>query len=207
MYLSLKTQVETSGAQIDMLRAERKELRARLSQLSARVSQSPEVEREYLELVRDLDSSRARFREVRDKSMQAQVAEQLERSRKAERFTISEPPIFPERPNRPNRPLILLMGLVLALAGAGMAVVLSEALDQTVSGPRDVMRLLQVPVLAVVPSVLSLSLAVSTERRRRLWWLMLLTAAILLALAAAAVHVFFMPLDVAWYGLQRRLGG
>ena len=207
LYLSLKTQIETSGAQIDMLRAERKELRARLSQLSARVSQSPEVEREYLELVRDLDSSRARFREVRDKSMQAQVAEQLERSRKAERFTIIEPPIFPERPNRPNRPLILLMGLVLALAGAGMAVVLSEALDQTVSGPRDVMRLLQVPVLAVVPSVLSLSLAVSTERRRRLWWLTLLAAAILLALAAAAVHVFFMPLDVAWYGLQRRLGG
>ena len=207
LYLSLKTQVETTGGQIEMLRAERKELRARLSQLSARVSQSPEVEREYLELVRDLDSSRVRFRELRDKSMQAQVAEQLERSRKAERFTVIEPPIFPERPNRPNRLLILLMGLVLAVVGAGLAVALREALDQTVSGPRDVMRLLQVPVLARVPAVPSLSLAASAQRRSRLGWWLLLGAALLLTLVAAAVHVFFMPLDVAWYGLLRRLGG
>ena len=204
VYLSLKTQVETTAAQMDMLRAERKELRARLAQFNARVSQSPEVEREYLELVRDLDSSRARFRELRDKSMQAQVAEQRERSRTAERFTVIEPPIFPERPNRPNRQLIMLMGLVLALAGAGMAVVLREALDQTVSGPRDVMRVMQVPVLAVVPS---LPWPVSAQRRRRLWLLVAFAVALLLTLVATGVHVFYIPLDVAWYGLQRRLGG
>ena len=204
VYLSLKTQVETAGAQLDMLRAERKELRARLAQFSARVSQSPEVEREYLELVRDLDSSRARFRELRDKSMQAQVAEQLERSRKAERFTVIEPPIFPERPNRPNRQLIMLMGLLLALAGAGVAVALREALDQTVSGPRDVMRVMQVPVLAVVPS---LPWPVSAQRRRRVWLLGAIAVCLVLTLVGAAVHVFYMPLDVAWYGLQRRLGG
>lgn len=208
LYLALKTQVETTSAQMDMLSAERKELRARLSQFSARVSQSPEIEREYLELVRDLDSSRARFRELRDKSMQAQVAEQLERSRKAERFTVIEPPIFPERPSRPNRPLILLLGLVLALAGAGLAVGLREALDQTVSGPRDVMRVLQVPVLAVVRSMpLLSSLAVSAQRRRRVASFVLLAVALVLALVAAGLHQFYMPLDVAWYGLLRRLGG
>ena len=204
VYLALKTQVETTGAQLDMLRAERKELRARLAQFSARVSQSPEVEREYLELVRDLDSSRARFRELRDKSMQAQVAEQLERSRKAERFTVIEPPIFPERPNRPNRQLIMLMGVLLALAGAATAVALREALNQTVNGPRDVMRVMQVPVLAVVPS---LPWPVSAQRRRRVWLITAVAAGLFLTLLAAAVHVFYMPLDVAWFGLQRRLGG
>jgi uncharacterized protein involved in exopolysaccharide biosynthesis len=204
VYLTLRSQIETTSAQVDMLRAERRELQGRIAQLSTRVSQTPEVEREYLELVRDLDSSRTRFRELRDKSMQAQVAEQLERSRKAERFTIIEPPIFPERPNRPNRQVIVLMGLVLALGGALMAVALREALDQTVSGPRDVVRVLQVPVLAVVPS---LPLAVSAERRRRGWLLLLLGSVLLLALAALAFHFFLMPLDVAWYGLQRRISG
>ena len=204
LYLSLKTQIETAGGQIDMLRSERKQLQERLSQLTTRVSQAPEVEREYLELVRDQDSSRARFRELRDKSLQAQVAEQLERSRKAERFTVIEPPIFPERPNRPNRQLILMMGVVLALLGAVVAVVLRQAMDQTVGSARDVMRILQVPVLAMVPA---LPLAVSTERRHRVWLFGALGLLVLGSMAAAVFHQFWMPLDVAWYVLLRRVGG
>lgn len=204
LYLSLKTQIETAGGQIDMLRAERRQLQERLSQLTTRVSQAPEVEREYLELVRDQDSSRARFRELRDKSLQAQVAEQLERSRKAERFTVIEPPIFPERPNRPNRQLILMMGVVLALLGAVVAVVLRQAMDQTVGSARDVMRILQVPVLAMVPA---LPLAVSTERRRRVWLFGALGLIVLGSMAATVFHHFWMPLDVAWFVLLRRVGG
>jgi uncharacterized protein involved in exopolysaccharide biosynthesis len=204
VYLSLRSQIETTAAQIEMLHAERKELQQRVAQLTARISQTPEVEREYLELTRDLDSSRGRFRELRDKQMQAQVAEQLERGRKAERFTIIEPPIFPERPYRPNRQLIVLLGLVLALGGAVTAVALREALDQTVGSARDVVRVLQVPVLARVPTQ---PLPVSAQRRRRLAAWAGLALVLLLALAAAAVHFFLMPLDVAWYGLLRRITG
>jgi len=203
-YLSLKTQIEHTGGQMDMLRAERRELQSRLALLSTRVSQSPEVEREYLELVRDLESSRTRFRELNDKSMQAQVAEQLERGRKAERFAVIEPPNFPERPHRPNRQLIMLMGALLALAGAVLAVALREALNQTVSGPRDVVRVMQVPVLALIPS---LPLPVSVERRRRLMMIAALVAGLLAMTAAAGVHLLLIPLDVAWFALLRRLGG
>ncbi|HSV71768.1 MAG TPA: Wzz/FepE/Etk N-terminal domain-containing protein, partial [Methylibium sp.] len=151
-YLTLKAQIESVAAQLQSLLSERDALRDKLGQLDLRVSQSPEVERQYLELVRDLDSSRGRFRELRDKQMQAQVAEQLERERKAERFTLIEPPIFPERPYRPNRGVILMMGLMAALAGAIGAVALREALDPTVHAPRDVLRVMQVPVLARLPA-------------------------------------------------------
>jgi polysaccharide biosynthesis transport protein len=204
VYLALRTQVETTAAQLDMLRAERRELQGRIAEMGARVSQSPDVERQYLELVRDLDSSRTRFRELRDKSMQAQVAEQLERSRKAERFTVIEPPIFPERPHRPNRQLIMAMGVLLALAGAVLAVALREALDRSISGQRDLVRVLQVPVLAVLPAQ---PLPVSAQRRARLIVFSALAATLLLASAAAAFHFLVMPLDVAGYGLLRRLGG
>jgi polysaccharide biosynthesis transport protein len=203
IFLALRTQVETTAAQLDMLRAERRELQGRIAEMGARVSQSPDVERQYLELVRDLDSSRARFRELRDKSMQAQVAEQLERSRKAERFTVIEPPIFPERPHRPNRQLIMAMGVLLALAGAGLAVALREALDRSISGQRDLVRVLQVPVLAVLPAQ---PLPVSAQRRARVLLLSALGATVLLALAAASFHLLVMPLDVAGYALLRRLG-
>lgn len=202
VYLNLKAQIDTNAAQLISLRKERDELRARLSLYDARVSQSPEVEREYLEIVRDMDSSRMRFRELRDKQMQAQVAEQLERERKAERFTLIEPPIFPEKPVRPNRLLIVVMGLLLAIAlGIGAAAV-RESVDRAVHGPRDVMRLLHVPVLAVLPA-LTHPLTSRRRARRRLVWLAV--GAVLLLTAVTAFHVFYMPLDVAWYALLRRV--
>ena len=204
VYIALRTQVETTAAQLEMLRAERRELQRRIGEMSQRVSQTPDVERQYLELVRDLESSRARFRDLRDKSMQAQVAEQLERSRKAERFTVIEPPIFPERPHRPNRQLIMAFGVLLALAGAVLAVALREALNRSISGPRDLVRVLQVPVLAVLPAQ---PLPVSAQRRARVWLLSVLAAALLLGAAATSFHLLVMPLDVAGFGLLRRLGG
>jgi uncharacterized protein involved in exopolysaccharide biosynthesis len=201
LYLALKSQIETTTAQLDSLRTERRELLARQAQLGQRVSQAPEVEREQLEMVRELESSRARFRELSDKSMQAQVAEQLERTRKAERFALIEPPVFPERPNRPNRQLIFWMGALLSVAGALGLALLREALSGTVGSPRDVVRLLQVPVLAVLPP-----LERPVRGRRWLWWSLGLGLLALASLAALGLHLFWMPLDVAWYGLLRRLG-
>lgn len=202
VYLNLKSQIETTSAQIQSLRTERQEMRAKRELLDLRVSQSPEVEREYLELVRDLDSSRARFRELRDKQMQAQVAEQLERGRKAERFTLIEPPIFPEKPYRPNRAVILMMGALLALAGGIGAAALRESIDQTVHSARDVVRVMQVPMLAVLPALPS---PVLLRRRSRLRWIVAAGALVLAAVALAGFHNFVMPIDVAWYSLLRRL--
>ncbi len=202
VYITVKTQIETTIAQVQSLRTERDELRAKLALFDMRVSQTPEVEREYLELMRDMDSSRGRFRELRDKQMQAQVAEQLERGRKAERFTLIEPPIFPEKPYRPNRGLILMMGVVLALAAGLGAAVLREAIDQTVHSPRDVIRLMQVPVLAVLPALPSPSLLLRRARARKLTAVALVLAVVA---AVAALHFFFMPIDVAWYAVLRRL--
>ena len=201
-YITLKSQIETITSQVQSMRSEREEMRRKLDQLDLRVSQTPEVEREYLELARDLDSSRARFRELRDKQMQAQVAEQLERGRKAERFTLIEPPIFPEKPFRPNRGVIVMMGFALALIGSLGSAALREAIDQTVHSARDVVRVMQVPVLARLPALPS---PVLVKRRSRMRWIVAFSALVLAALALVAFHNFYMPIDVAWYGLLRRL--
>jgi polysaccharide biosynthesis transport protein len=204
VYINLKSQIESTIAQVQSLRSERDEMRAKLALFDMRVSQTPEVEREYLELVRDMESSRSRFRELRDKQMQAQVAEQLERGRKAERFTLIEPPIFPEKPYRPNRMLIVMLGLVLAVVGGVGVALLREAIDQTVHSPRDVMRVLQAPVLAVLPVIASPLLVRQRSRVRKLLALGVLAA---IGLAVAGLHYFYMPIDVAWYSILRRLAG
>ena len=202
-FLTLRAQIEAVTAQLASMRNEREEMRLRARLLDSRVSVTPEIEREYLEITRDLDSSRVRFRELREKQMQAQLSEQLERDRKAERFTLIEPPIYPERPNRPNRVMILMLGLVLGLLGGIGAAALREALDQTVHSPRDVMRTLQVPVLAMLPKPPS---PVREARRTKALILAGGAAVLVLVCIVAALHVFYMPIDVAWYGMLRRLG-
>ncbi len=202
-FLTLKAQIEAVTAQLASMRNEREEMRLRARLLDSRVSVTPEIEREYLEITRDLDSSRVRFRELREKQMQAQLSEQLERDRKAERFTLIEPPIYPERPNRPNRVMLLMLGLVLGLLGGLGAAALREALDQTVHSARDVMRTLQVPVLAMLPKPPS---PVRAARRTKALILAAGVATIGVVCIVAALHVFYMPIDVAWYGILRRLG-
>ena len=202
-FLTLRAQIEAVTAQLASMRNEREEMRLRARLLDSRVSVTPEIEREYLEITRDVDSSRVRFRELREKQMQAQLSEQLERDRKAERFTLIEPPIYPERPNRPNRVMILMLGLVLGLLGGVGAAALREALDQTVHSPRDVMRTLQVPVLAMLPKPPS---PVREARRTKALILAGGAAVLVLVCIVAALHVFYMPIDVAWYGMLRRLG-
>ncbi len=202
VYTNLQDELDTVTAQLQSMQTEREATRERLAKFDARLNESPETERGFLELARDLDTSRARFRELREKQMQAQVAEQLERERKAERFTLIEPPVFPEKPYRPNRLLILLVGVALALLGGIGAPMLRESLDRSVHSVRDAVIALQVPVLAVLP------LAHDPVRARRqslrLRWA-IAGAVLLVGLALTAFHVFYMPLDVAWYGLLRRV--
>ena len=202
VYMNLQDELDTATAQLESMRTEREAAQARLEKFDARLNESPETERGYLEIARDLDTSRARFKELREKQMQAQVAEQLERERKAERFTLIEPPVFPEKPFRPNRLLILMVGVALALLGGIGAPMMREAMDRTVHSVRDAVLALQVPLLAVLP------LPVDPARLRRhalrVRWA---TGAgvLLVALALMAFHFLYMPLDVAWYGLLRRI--
>ena len=202
VYTNLQDELDTVSAQLQSMQVERGSVQARLDKFDARLSQSPEAEREYLELARDLESSRTRFRELREKQMQAQVAEQLERERKAERFTLIEPPVFPEKPFRPNRLLILVAGLATALLGGIGTPLMRESFDRSVHSVRDAVRALQVPVLAVLP--LAIDPARVRRRRVRVRWAVGALVA-LVAIALAAFHFLVMPLDVAWYGLLRRI--
>ena len=202
VYTNLQDELDTANAQLQSMQAERATVQARLDKFDSRLSQTPEAEREFLELARDLDSSRARFKELREKQMQAQVAEQLERERKAERFTLIEPPIYPEKPVRPNRVLILMAGIALALLGGIGTPLARESADRSVHSVRDAVRTLRVPVLAVLP--LPVDPARLRRRRLRIRWA-IAGAVALLAIALALFHVFYMPLDVAWYGLLRRI--
>ena len=166
-YIQNKAQREANGAQREALQQKRADIEKQIDELGARIAASPAVERDYAELLRELNNEQVKYTEVRQKQMAAKLSESLEDEQKGERFTLIEPPLAPEEPTTPNRPLLLVGGLVLALAASLLSIVAMERIDGSVRNRRDLERLLDVPPLAILPMVVTLSDLAMQRRRRR----------------------------------------
>jgi len=202
-YVLLRAQLEGANTELRSLHAKRRELNDRLAIFEERLTQTPQVEREYRTLTRDYENTLIEYQEIKSKQMDAQLAEELEMKRKGERFTLIEPPRLPEEPIKPNRLAILFFGLVFSFAGGIGTAAVTENLDTTVCGPREITQLLGAPPLAVIPYI-----ETKVDRLRRLWRRTLATTAVIggVAVAAVLIHWLVMPLDVAWYVALQRLG-
>ena len=164
---------------------------------------APLVEAEYRKLSRDYQNALLKYQEIKDKEMEAQLAESLETDRKGERFTLIEPPLRPEEPISPNRPALLLLGVVLALGGGLGSVALAEQFDPTLRGPATLSALLGEAPLTVVPTI-STQRELALHKRHR--HIAVITAGALVVVVLVLIHFLLMPLDVAWFMLWRRLG-
>ena len=154
------------------------------------------------ELRRDYENAMAKYREIREQSLQAKLLQSFERDRQGERFSVLEPPGVPEKPDTPNRLAILVLGFVLAGVGGVGHLILLERLDTGLHGPEAIQLAASIPLLAVVPYI-----ETARDRQTRLKrTYALVGVALTLALAATAVlHWLVMPLDLFWSLLMRRV--
>ncbi|MBV8062757.1 MAG: hypothetical protein JOY51_04130 [Nevskia sp.] len=203
-YIQIKAQLEGAQAQHASWVRKRGEIDARLAELQARMAQTPGVERDYAELARDLDNARTSYNQIRQKQVDAKVSQNLEDEHRGERFTLIEPPVPPEQPASPNRLAILVVGLLLSLAAAAAALLLTENLDDSVRDRKDLEALLTVPPLAVLPHIETAEDRRRQTRRQRYAWAGLVAS---LALVLGLTHFFYRPLDVLWHVAIRHLGG
>jgi succinoglycan biosynthesis transport protein ExoP len=201
VYISLRTQIESIDKEVESLRKQKDDVRKRMSDYQVRIEQTPGVEQRYLDLSRDHENSLTKYRELRMKQMEAEVAQVLEKESKGERFSLIDPPQFPERPNRPNRPLLGMFLLAIAIGGGLGFAGLREALDRSVRGTRWLGGALDAPLLAVIPFV---ELDRHRERRRRRRLVLLGSAAALALAGLLAAHFLVMPLDTLWFTVSRR---
>lgn len=202
-YLTLQAQLDSLDTEARAVKKHREELRSRIAMLESRLEKTPEVEKDYLDLSRDRENTMARYREIRAKLMEAQVAQDLERGRKSERFSLIDPPQLPEKPRSPNRPMILLIGMLMALGGGVGSVGLLEALDSSVRNSRDLAHTLAVPLLSAIPYIQN----EADRQRKKFPWKLVATVAIgSFAALLLAIHFFWMPLEVFWFSMLRRLG-
>jgi polysaccharide biosynthesis transport protein len=164
MGMQLRAQINAVDSQIGSLMAQNAELRAKLSSLEKNVTATPQVEREYANLTRDLTISREKYEQLLNRQMDAEVSEAAIVGGRADEFRLIQAPMLPAAPSKPARLALLLVGLVAAVVLALTVTVGVEALDPKVRGARDIRDLLQVSPLVAIPDIRN-----SRARRRRAW--------------------------------------
>ncbi len=203
-YIMTQSQLKTLQAEMDAVNKEREGLQASLKEYEERVLKIPENEREYLSLKRDYENASSKYRDVRSKQLEAQLAEAMETERKGERFSLIEPPQMPIEPIRPNRLAIVFIGFVFAGAAGVGNVFLAEALDESVYGSKGLAAIVGQAPLVVIPV-----LGEQRDERPKRWpWIALGAVVFVIFLAGGlyAYHHYVKPLDVLWFSTLRRFG-
>jgi polysaccharide biosynthesis transport protein len=203
VYIQVKGQLDALEVDRDRALKRHDELEKKFDDYERRMAQSPEVERQFHAMSRELETAQLEYKQILAKQTESQVSQNLETERKGERFTMIEPPQAPEKPISPNRLLIAIVGLLLSVSvGVGAAAV-HESLDASVRGVADIRHLLQVPALASIPIIVTADDRAKRKKIVRYSWGGLVVAAVL---AVLGIHFFVRPLDVLLAVIMRRFG-
>jgi protein tyrosine kinase modulator len=162
--MQLRTQLNAIDSQLASIEAQNAGLRGKLTGLEKNVVATPQVEREYSNMTRDLTISREKYEQLLNRQMDAEVSESAIVGGRADEFRLIQAPMLPSVPGKPQRLAILLIGLVAAVVMGLTATVAAEALDPKVRGARDVRELLSVSPLVAIPTIRN-----SRSRRKNAW--------------------------------------
>jgi len=163
-YINLAAQLASTRSEIASVGKQITANEEKITHYRKLIEATPKVEEVYRTLISERDNLQHKYSELRQKHMQAQVAQGLEKNQQGERFSLIEPPLLPEKPSKPNRLAIILIGLVLGLgAGVGAAAML-EFSDQSIRSPEALSRLTSCPVLVTIPEIGGKGKSVSRKR-------------------------------------------
>jgi uncharacterized protein involved in exopolysaccharide biosynthesis len=151
--VQLRTQLTGNANQIASLEARKAELREKLAHLQNLLVSSPQVEKDYEVLTRDVTLAREKYDELLKRKMDAEFGAAASLAGRGDEFHLILSPTLPSSPSKPSRPGILVIGAIIAAMLSLGAVFFAEAIDPNVRGRRDLHDLLEVSPLAVVPEI------------------------------------------------------
>jgi polysaccharide chain length determinant protein (PEP-CTERM system associated) len=199
----VQTKIAATNTRIESLAGQIKTLRGRMGSYEQQLLQTPQVERGLITLMRDHESAQKKYEEIHAKQRNAKIAENLEGENKAERFSLLEPPSYPDKPSKPDRVKILLIGIFAAFGGAGGLVFLLETLNHRIRGQEALAIAIRQRPMMVIPYIV---IEDEVRGRKRLLTRVAIVAAAVIVIAALLLHFAYMPLDILLMKIIARFG-
>jgi len=163
-----QAEIAVIDRQIANAQAEENRLKQMMGDISGKIASVPTRESELVELTRDYATLQENYTTLLQKRSNATLAANLEKRQIGEQFKILDPASRPERPANEKQRLLALAGGPIGGLGIGVLLIgLLEYRDPSFRDEDDVLRVLSLPVLALVP-VLGDGPESSRPDRRRL---------------------------------------
>lgn len=169
-YLQLRAQVNAIDTDLAARRARAAELREKQEELQVRIANTPQVERQYQVLTRDLQTAQLAFDDLRERLAQAQQTESFESGERGARLELVRNANVPIEPAGPQRLAILVLGILVSVTLAGGTILIAEMSDSTVRSGKDIRTMLHTHPIVAVPVVQN-----SLFHRDRRWQLARIT--------------------------------
>lgn len=149
----LRAQVHVAEQMIEEKTKEQGQIKQQIKLYQGRVQASPMVEQQYKELTRGYQTALDSYNSLLKKRDESAMSGDLTREQQGEQFRVLDPANLPDKPFFPDRQLFTVGGLAGGLAlGLGLAFLL-EMQDTSLRSERDIEYSLQLPVLAMIPSI------------------------------------------------------
>jgi polysaccharide chain length determinant protein (PEP-CTERM system associated) len=187
-YARLRSQVDENALRIQSLRGESNKLSERMTDLQKRVENAPKREQELMSLSRDYETIKQAYDSLLQRKLSAGIAENMETHQKSEQFQILDPANLPEKPVKPERLKIVAIGILVGLALGGGLGLAADYLDRSYRTLEEVRASLPLPVLGVIPRLITDQEIARSKKQR---WA-LAAACLLLMVASVAVILFYM---------------
>jgi hypothetical protein len=160
-------------------------LQGQISSYTSKIQAAPALESELTELMRDYQTLQDSYTSLLKRSEEAKMGANLERRQIGEQFKVIDGARLPEKPISPDRLRINLLGFAGGFAFGLLLAALFEYRDTSLKTDDDVMTSLALPVLAVIPAMVT-SIERARLKRRKL---MMASSASALGVIAVAVVV------------------
>jgi len=122
----LRSQLAIVAQEIRGLEQRRERVLQEVAEAQARIRNLPAHEQQLAVITRDYDTSKSNYQSLLTKKLAADVASDMERWQKSQKFVMLDPARIPQKPTRPRKAMLTAGGSLLSLALAGLLAFLLE---------------------------------------------------------------------------------
>jgi protein tyrosine kinase modulator len=155
VYRQLLSERDTSRLRIRELERANARAGAEIARYQGRVEAAPMIEQQLSSLNREYELEKQTYNGLSERHQASLMAEDVERRRASEQFTVLYPAFLPSEPDSPNILRVLLMAILGGVVvGAGLALG-REYLDRSVHDVKTLQHEFELPVLGEIPHIAS----------------------------------------------------
>ena len=192
-YLQLESALKLNSINIKSIKQNKDILRKRLRDAEENVANTPQIESGYQDLKRGLENYKIKYQELKSKALEAKLSQTLEEELKAEKFSLLEPAIVPQKPEKPKRRILLLGGLGASIVIGLIIGIFVEIVDVSLRGAKTLAKITNKDPLVVIPYIKNKA-DIKNSRNKGVKLILIIVLFLMLYGATISVHFFYKKL-------------